>query len=319
MTEKLQQASPRSPVAKKVNAFRAARSCGECGSDDLVEDDDFGEIICRHCGVVLNDHVASSGPDWRAYTPEERDAKAHAGPPISYSTHDKGLPTYIGRETRNKYGRALSPAQRQEVYALRRMQNKVSLQSSVAHNLRYAMTELDRLADQQHIPKPVQERAALIYRKALEKGAIRGRSIAAMAMAALYAACRLGKIPRSLSEFAMRRSDRKRLGRCYRLLVNKLDLRAPVDDPIRCVAKIATKLDISMRTQQRAIAILNEARAKGLVSGRGPMGLAAAALYLACLIEKEKTTQHDIAEAANVTEVTVRNRYKELKESSVFV
>jgi transcription initiation factor TFIIB len=129
--------------------------CVECGSNDLVEDDDLGEVVCRNCGVVLNDHVASSGPDWRAYTPEERDAKAHAGPPISYSIHDKRLPTCIGKDNKDRCGRALSPAQRQEMYALRRMQNKVSLQSSVAHNLRHAMTELDRLADQQHIPKPV--------------------------------------------------------------------------------------------------------------------------------------------------------------------
>jgi len=319
MTEKLQQASPRSPVAKKVNAFRAARSCGECGSDDLVEDDDFGEIICRHCGVVLNDHVASSGPDWRAYTPEERDAKAHAGPPISYSIHDKRLPTCIGRENRDGYGRALSPARRQEMYALRRTQVRAGMQSSIAGNLSRAMTELDKLSGHHHIPQPVRERAATIYRRALEKGVLRGQSTSAMVMAALYAACRLCEVPRSLSEFAMRRSDRKRLGRCYRLLVNRLDLRAPVDDPIRCVAKIAAKLSISERTQQHAIAILNEARAKGLVSGRGPMGLAAAALYLACSVEKDKATQKDLSEAANVTEITIRNRYKELKENGVSV
>jgi transcription initiation factor TFIIB len=88
-----------------------------------------------------------------------------------------------------------------------------------------------------------------------------------------------------------------------------------VEDPIRCVSKIASKASISMKTQRSAIKILKEAQRRGIAAGKDPMGLAAAALYVACVLEGEKKTQKDIAEVANVTEVTVRNRYKGLKEA----
>jgi transcription initiation factor TFIIB len=178
------------------------------------------------------------------------------------------------------------------------------------------MADLDRLTDKLHIPNPIKERAAIIYRKALESGLVRGRSIAAIAAASLYAACRLSETPRTLKDLAgATRIRKKDVARCYRLLVRELDLRMPVEDPVKCVSKIATKVDISMPTQRRAMDIINEARRKGIVAGKDPMGLAAAALYVACVLEQEKKTQKEIAEVANVTEVTVRNRYKGLKES----
>ena len=108
---------------------------------------------------------------------------------------------------------------------------------------------------------------------------------------------------------------KKAVAKCYRLLVRELDLRMPVVDPVKCISKIATAVEISMITQQRAIRIMNEAKKKGLVMGKDPMGLAAASLYLACVLEGEKKTQKEIAEVANVTEVTVRNRYKGLEKA----
>ena len=88
----------------------------------------------------------------------------------------------------------------------------------------------------------------------------------------------------------------------------------PISDPLTYVSKIAEKNGISGKTQGAAIAILREARRKRVVAGKDPMGMAAAALYIACLQNNEKITQKDIAEAAGVTEVTVRNRYKALKK-----
>ena len=150
-------------------------------------------------------------------------------------------------------------------------------------------------------------------RKALDKGLVRGRSIAAIAAAALYAACRASGTPRSLREIAEASFvDRKEVARCYRLLLRELDFQMPIADPLTYVSKIAEKNGISGKTQGAAIAILREARRKRAVAGKDPMGLAAAALYIACLQNNEKKTQKDIAEAAGVTEVTVRNRYKVL-------
>jgi transcription initiation factor TFIIB len=179
------------------------------------------------------------------------------------------------------------------------------------------MAELDRLADMLHIPASIKERAAIVYRKALDNALVRGRPIVAMTAASLYAACRMSETPRTLKDVsAGSRIRKKDVARCYRLLLIELDLRMPVVDPVKCISKIAAKVEISMLTQQRAIRIINEAKKKGIVTGKNPMGLAATSLYVACVLEGEKKTQKEIAEVANVTEVTIRNRYKGLKEAS---
>jgi len=279
--------------------------CPECTSDNLVEDYDRGEVICQACGLVINENVMDRGPEWRAFTK-----------PISYSMHDKGLSTVIDRINRDAYGKQLPISTRLEMLRLRKWQIRTRVHSSIDRNLAQAMAELDRLTDNLHIPSQVKERAAVIYRKALDSGLVRGRSIAAIAAAALYAACRATETPRTLKEVATASSvKRKDVARCYRLLLRELDIRMPVEDPVRCVSKIASKVRIPIKTQRTAIKILGEAKKRGVVSGKDPMGLAAAALYVACVLDDVKKTQKEIAEVANVTEVTVRNRYKGLKES----
>ncbi|MCK4581715.1 transcription initiation factor IIB, partial [Candidatus Bathyarchaeota archaeon] len=188
--------------------------------------------------------------------------------------------------------------------------------SSVDRNLSHAMTELSRLSDKLHIPKPVKERAAVIYRKALEKGLVRGRSISAISAASLYAACRVTGTPRTLRELGkVSTIDKKDLARCYRLLLRELNLSMPIPKAQYRVPKIAAKVNISENTQQTAVDILRKAEEMKTTAGKDPMGLAAAALYIACVMNEEKRTQKMIADAAGVTEVTIRNRYKGLKES----
>ena len=176
------------------------------------------------------------------------------------------------------------------------------------------MGELDRLSGRITISPAIKERAALIYRKALDKGLVRGRSISAIAAASLYAACRKSGLPRTLREIAQASLvNKKDVSRCYRLLLQELDFHMPISDPLTYVSKIALETGVSGRTQGTAITILAEAKRKRFALGKDPMGMAAAALYIACLQNGEKITQKDIAEASGVTEVTVRNRYKALK------
>jgi transcription initiation factor TFIIB len=175
------------------------------------------------------------------------------------------------------------------------------------------MSELERLSSKINIAPPIREKAALVYRKALDKGLVRGRSINAIAAAALYAACRKSGSPKALREISEASLvDKKDVARCYRLLLQELDFHMPISDPLTYVSKIAEKNRISGRTQGTAIAILADAKRKRFAAGKDPMGLAAAALYIACLQHNEKITQKDIADASGVTEVTVRNRYKAL-------
>ncbi|MHA2408378.1 MAG: transcription initiation factor IIB [Candidatus Ranarchaeia archaeon] len=288
--------------------------CPECGSTKLIHDYDTGETVCGTGGLVLRELMMDKGPEWRAFTQEEKQSRSRVGIPSSYSVHDKGLSTAIDRVDKDAFGRKLPLSTRLQMWRLRKWQIRSRVHSSVDRNLAQAMAELDRLADKVYVPDSVKERAAVVYRKSLDKGLVRGRSIAAIAAAALYAACRSTRTPRTLREIAQASLvDRKDVARCYRLLLRELDIRMPISDPLTYISKIAEKTGISGRTQGLAVKILDKAKKMRASSGKDPMGLAAAALYIACLQNNEKMTQKDIAEAAGVTEVTVRNRYKNLR------
>ncbi|TET19516.1 transcription initiation factor IIB [Candidatus Bathyarchaeota archaeon] len=299
---------------KNERTLRSTDKCPECGSANLIHDYDTGETVCGNCGLVLHDQMMDKGPEWRAFTQEEKASRSRVGIPTSYSVHDKGLSTAIGRVDRDAFGRKLPLSTRLQMWRLRKWQIRSRVHSSVDRNLAQAMAELDRLCDKAHIPGPVKEKAAVIYRKALDRGLVRGRSIAAIAAAALYAACRSTKTPRTIRDIAETSLvNKKDVARCYRLLLRELDMRMPIADPLTYISKIAERTGISGPTQGIAIKILRDAKTQRVSSGKDPMGLAAASLYIACLQTNEKKTQKDIAEAAGVTEVTVRNRYKSLK------
>ena len=259
--------------------------------------------------------MLDKGPEWRAFTQEEKASRSRVGMPTSYSIHDKGLSTTISQVDRDAFGRKLPVSTRLQMWRLRKWQIRSRVHSSIDRNLAQAMSELERLSGKVSISPSIKERAALVYRKALDKGLVRGRSISAIAAASLYAACRKSGAPRTLREIAEASLvNKKDVARCYRLLLHELDFHMPISDPLTYVSKIAQINGISGKTQGAAITILAEARRKRFAAGKDPMGMAAAALYIACLQRNEKITQKDIAEAAGVTEVTVRNRYKALKK-----
>jgi len=302
-------------MQRKEVLLRTVEKCPECGSVNLVHNHDTGEMVCGDCGLVLREQAMNKGPEWRAFTQQEKATRSRVGMPTSYSVYDKGLSTTIGRVDRDAFGRNLPLSTRLQMWRLRKWQTRSRMHSSIDRNLAQSMTELDRLSDKTYIPRPVKEKAAVIYRKALNKNLVRGRSIVAIAAAALYAACRKSGTPRTLREISEASLVKKKdIARCYRLLLRELDIQMPIADPLTYVSKIAEKTGISGKTQGLAIQILREAKKRrAAAAGKDPMGLAAAALYIACLQNDEKKTQKDIAEAAGVTEVTVRNRYKSLK------
>jgi transcription initiation factor TFIIB len=303
-------------ISKEVQKThqRLADKCPECASKNLVHDYDTGETICGDCGLVLFEQMLDKGPEWRAFTQQEKASRSRVGMPTSYSIHDKGLSTTISQVDRDAFGRKLPQSTRLQMWRLRKWQIRSRVHSSIDRNLSQAMSELERLSGKVSISPSLKEKAALIYRKALEKGLVRGRSINSITSAALYAACRESGTPRSLRDICEASLvDRKDVARCYRLLLQELRFNMPVADSLTYVSKIAEKNRISGRTQGKAITILADAKRRRFAAGKDPMGLAAAALYIACLQCNEKITQKDIAEAAGVTEVTVRNRYKALK------
>lgn len=302
--------------------------CPECKSTNLIHDYDTGEIICKDCGLVTNEQMMAKGPEWRAYTKEEKESRSRVGAPESYTVHDKGLATQVGGGSfgvdYDAFGRKLSRETRQQMWRLRRRQAHTRVQASKDKNLVQALQELDRLSDKLGIPKNVQENAAIIYRKALDKGMTRGRCIDSIIAAALLFACRKTETPRTLKEIAKASLiDKKEIARCYRLLFTTFEIKILPPDAVKAVSKIAEKIGISGKSQGRAVEIIREAKEKKYKQG-DPMAFAAGALYIACRENNERKepekyfsgpiTQDDIAKAAQVTEVTVRNQYKKIKK-----
>lgn len=299
---------------KQKKAKDTGFTCPECGSKEVVQDLEKGERICSSCGLVVSEHRIDHGPEWRAFTADEKDARSRAGAPTNYAIHDKGLSTMIDWRDHDSQGKRFSAKKRSEIYRLRKWQIRTRVHSSVDRNLAQAMSELDRLSSQLGLTKSIKELAALLYRKLIVRRLARSRSIDAMVGASIYAACRLRKAPRSLEEIARHsRVNRKKIGQHYRLLVEKLQIRMPISDPANYVPRFITELGLPGIVQQKVIEILEMAKTnRTLITGRDPRGLAAAAIYIASILTDHRVTQRDIAMAAGVTEVTVRNRYKEL-------
>ncbi|MHA1883258.1 MAG: transcription initiation factor IIB [Candidatus Thorarchaeota archaeon] len=287
--------------------------CSICGGIEFYEDSSRGENICTSCGCVMETKIVDTGPEWRAFTAEERNARARTGSPMTLTMADKGLATTIGWSDRDANGRAIAASNRAAIYRMRKWQIRTLVHSSQHRNLSIAMSEMDRLSSQLGVPRETKETAALIYRKALTKRLVRGRSIEGMVAASLYLSCRIHKIPRQLDEIVTEaRVNRKELGQCVRLVLRNVPIHVPIPSANDLMPRISADLALDGKTLQTAMGIINQAREKGITAGKDPGGLAAAALYIAGIIEDDRRTQREIAEASNVTEVTVRNRYKDL-------
>lgn len=290
--------------------------CPRCGKVHMITDGTTGEMFCGKCGFVVTERIEESAPEWRSFSKDVHENRSRTGTPTSLAMHDRGLSTIIGPANKDASGRPLSASMKSNIERLRTWDNRGQVHLSIERNFRQAFSELDRLKDKLALSDTAIEKTAYIYRKALEKDLARGRSIAALVAACLYAACRDGEIPRTLSEVSnIINVKRKDVARCYRLILKELDLKMPVMDPLKRISRIASRAGLSEKTKRQGLSILKDAIENEITAGKDPMGLAAAALYLSCVMNGENMTQKNIAHAAGITEVTIRNRYKGLRES----
>ncbi|WP_128905115.1 transcription initiation factor IIB [Halorubrum amylolyticum] len=291
-------------------------TCPEC-EGNLVSDTEHGETVCTDCGLVVEQDSVDRGPEWRAFDSSERDSKSRVGAPTTNMMHDKGLSTNIGWQNKDAYGKSLSSRQRQRMQRLRTWNERFRTRDSKERNLKQALGEIDRMASALGLPDNVRETASVIYRRALSEDLLPGRSIEGVATAALYAAARQAGNPRSLDEFtAVSRVDKMELTRTYRYVIRELKLEIQPADPESYVPRFVSRLDLSEETQRLARELLNGAKEAGITSGKSPVGLAASAVYAAALLSNEKVTQSQVSEVADISEVTIRNRYKELLDAS---
>jgi transcription initiation factor TFIIB len=229
--------------------------------------------------------------------------------------HDEGLSTTIGWQDRDASGRTLSSRQRQKMQRLRTWNERFRTRDSKERNLKQALGEIDRMASALGLSRSVRETASVIYRRALDEGLLPGRSIEGVATACLYAAARQARTPRSLDEVTtVSRVDRDEIARTYRYVVRELGLEVEPADPVQYVPRIVSDLGLSENVDWEARRLLETAKDAERTSGKSPVGLAAAAVYAASILTNERVTQSDVSAVANVSEVTIRNRYHELLE-----
>jgi len=289
--------------------------CPECGSAKVTRDNERGEIVCQSCGLILSDEMVDMSKEWRSFDSDQMEERARTGSPMKYVKLNKGLVTMIDRRGTDLRGNKLSSKSRAQMYRLIKWHKRASISSSMQRNLSIALTELRRVASYLNIPEQLIEAAALLYRQTVKKGLIRGRLIEAVVAAVLYTVCRTYNVPRTLNEMAEASGlTKKEIGRTYRFLVRELKLDVPLTNPIHYIPRFASELNLSGEVQEEGRKILEKAISNGLISGRGPTGVAAAAVYIAGLLKGERRTQKEVANVAGVTEVTIRNRYRELKK-----
>lgn len=290
-----------------------AHRCHRCGRHSVITDSSIGETLCSICGYVISEKLGNESYEYPFYFDDHPNRK-HTGEPFSISKRDFGLSTVIDPYNKDARGKPISRDIRETIERIRKQDKRSNLNRKIDANYKIAFDFLQRLCDKLGVSESVKENAAHIYRKAVEKKITQGRSIPSVMTASVYAACRNLNTLRSLRDVSEASNiKRKKISQSYRAVVKGLDLTIPVVDQIHCISKISSNLGLSEKTKRYAIEILHKAQTNEILAGRDPTGMAAAAIYYACIKKGNKFTQKDIAHASGVTEVTVRNRCKEMR------
>lgn len=298
-------------IKKGGYKMKLSKNCPECGGFSLTHSEEKGEVICNNCGLVIEDKIVDLGQEWREMDSEQAAKKRRTGAPLSYTHADKGLGTEIGTKA-DLY--QLNKRGKDKFFRLRKWQKNVA--SAIERNLQIALSEIQRLVSVLGLSKTVEEEASRIYTHAAQKGIVKGRSTEAIVAAVMYIACRNYEIPKTLDDLEYATNiDKKDIGRNYRYVVREMNLRVTQSDPVNYVSRYISNLDLSQKTHTTAIQLLEKAQKIEITSGKNPLGLAAAAIYAASKLNEEKRTQNEIATAVGITEVTLRNRYKDFVQS----
>ncbi len=278
-----------------------------CAKGPIITDNNTGEILCATCGQVLIEKINSNHQDGRHFDFEQLNEKSRTGVKSSLAIHDMGLATSISPLDKDATGKYLSGYMKNTFHRLRIWDNR-SKSDGNDRNLRHAFMMLDAMKANLSLPDNVIEEAAYLYRKILAKKMTRGRSIETMLCASLYASCRKNNTPRTLRDIAkVGNVGRGDLAHAYRVVLKNLDLKINPYDPVEFVTKICNTIDASEKTRRLTLSLVLKAEEKGFATGKNPMSLVAAAIYVACVINKEKKTQIQIAQACQVSNVAVRN------------
>ncbi len=300
---------------KTINVNNITRDsllrCPECNSTKLNYDAQRGELICSNCGLVVEESHIDSSQEWRAYNQEQFNKRARTGSPKSLLTYDN-YGSVISYSNRDIFGNKISPKKASQMFRLRTLQRRAVFQYGTERNLLFALSEIRRIGSQINLPQKVLETASLIYRKILKSGLIRGRSTEALVAASIYLACRLQNQPETLEDVCKEtRLSKKKLAKNYRLLLNNLNMKMPLTNIETKLEKYGNSMQFPTKVINEAKEILQKAKATKITVGKNPNSLVAAALYISAIKNNIHCAQKDISSKCQITEVTLRNRYKE--------
>src|SRR5919198_1543280 len=292
-------------------------SCSICDrTDKIVTDPESGEIICSNCGMVILDKVEdTSHLERHIFTGGGQidETRARTGAPTSLARYDMGLATVMGKGNRDATGTKIDPLISSTMQRLRKWDFKVQIKTRSDRNLKEAFELLDTLKDKLGLSYAVIENTAYLYRKAQQRKFLRGRTISSVICAATYIACRDRGVSKTMKDIAAASNvKQKNIARTYRQLMLELDYKVPSIDPLKCVTKVANKAKLAEKTKRHAINIMQKVTENEISAGKEPMGLAATVLYISSIKTGENISQKEISSAAGVTEVTIRNRFKDL-------
>jgi transcription initiation factor TFIIB len=234
------------------------------------------------------------------------------GPATSLTMHDKGLSTVIGIN-KDFSGNTLSNKTKYEFNRLRTWDQRSKSRSTAT--LSKAFTLLNTMKTKLAIPNNVVENAAYIYRKVVSAKLTRGRTLASLVSASLYAACRENNIPRTLDDIADAGNiERRVLSKDLRTIIKRLGLNLNQYDISSFISKISNNMNLSEKTKRDAFDILKLCESKEITAGKHPVAQAAASLYIACMINGEKISQKKFSEESGISDVTIRNRTISIKK-----
>ena len=287
--------------------------CPECGGRVRTNS---VETTCEDCGLVLDESPIDHGPEWRSFDDDEHDPE-RTGAPITPTRHDRGISTEIGRKTDGR-GNDLPSKKRRQLGRLRREHSRGRWRTKAERNLAQGLSEVRRIASALGVSDPIRDQSCSLFRSAQDDGLLPGRSIEAMAAASVYAACRCNELPWTVAEVAdVSRVVRERVENAYRVLNQELGIPAVPPSPRQYVPRFASELELSDETRRLAERLANEAEENGLANGRNPAGVSAGCLYEAAQERREEVTQRTLGNLAEVSEVTVRSRWREVRETIV--
>src|SRR5919202_2608878 len=247
--------------------------------DLVVTDPDSGELINQHTGEVISDNALSQEKEWRSFDVEEAKSRTRVGIPTSLAFHDMGLSTMIGKEATDASGNPIDAATRMRIGRLSIWNSRTQIHSPMERNLQHAFTLLSKIKDRLGLPDYVTEKAAYVYRKAQERGLIRGDTIGSVLAASIYVAARQSGVLRTLDDIS-EISDIKpgEVARSYRRIVSELDIKVPLIDPTKYITKVANNLNFNEKIKRKALELMEQAQRKNIVVGKDPVGMAASIL-----------------------------------------